>query len=128
MAKTRIQSIRNERLTPIEYQNLEHPNCNKSIPAATPQGGKTVNVNCDVPWAVGETEFREKRVEIQDAGTGALIAQIWQRTVSGEGDFVRVSTTGYSDPGQHIDGDAAAGGIKLLVVPSNGGVRLEDVQ
>jgi len=123
MPKTRVQSIRNDRSNPIEYQNLEHPNCNKSIPG----GGTTRNVGCDVRWGYNETEFREKRAEIQDATTGQLIAQIWSRDVSGEGDFVRVSTTGWIDPGDHIDGNAKAGSPERLLVVHSTGVRLEDL-
>jgi hypothetical protein len=123
MPKTKIQSIRNDRSNPIEYQNLENRGCNKQIPG----GGTTRNVGCDIPWAYKETEFREKHAEIQDATTGQLIAQIWSRNVSGEGDFVRVSTTGWSDPGNHIDGNANAGSPDRLLVVHNTGVRLEDL-
>ena len=122
-AKTRIQVVRNDRSTPIEYQVLESSGCNRSVPAGT-----TRNVGCDVPWAYSEKEFREKRLEIQDASTGQLIAQIWSREVSGDGDFVRVSTTGFADPGARIPGNPTAGSPNRLLVVHNTGVTLEDLE
>ena len=116
----RIQIIRNDRSNSIEYQNLENRGCNKQIP-----GGATRNIGCDVPWAYNEQEFREKHAEIQDATTGQLIAQIWSKDVHGDGDFVRVSTTGWSDPGDHIAGAAKAGSPERVLVVHNNGVRLE---
>jgi hypothetical protein len=123
-AKTHIQSVRNDRSTPIEYQNLENAGCNRSIPG----GGATRNVGCDIPWASDAKQFREKRLEIQDGSTGQLIAQIWSREVSGDGDFVRVSTTGFSEPGARIPGNPTAGSPKRLLVVHNTGVTLEDLE
>jgi hypothetical protein len=121
-AKTHIQSVRNDRNTPIDYQVLENNGCNRLIPA-----GATRNVGCDVPWAYSEEEFLKKRLEIQDANTGQVVAQIWSREKSGN-DLVRVSTTGYSDPGNPIGGVSKAGGKKRLLVVGNNGVALEDIE
>lgn len=121
--KTHIQSVRNDRGSPIDYQNLENRGCNRTVPG----GGTTRNVGCDIPWAYNETEFREKRLEIQDVTTGQVVAQIWSRDVGGS-DLVRASTTGWSDPGDAIQGSSTAGGKKRLLVVDNNGVRLEDIE
>lgn len=120
MAKTNLHIVRNSRDVAIEYQNLENSGCNRSIPA-----GDTRIIGCDVPWVFNEEDFRKKRVEIQTVD-GQVLAQIWQRDAGGA-DLVRVSNTGWNDPGDPIPGSSATGGKKLLVV-NNDGVVLENLE
>ncbi|MGY1829085.1 hypothetical protein ACI8AA_01505 [Geodermatophilus sp. SYSU D01180] len=121
MAKTRIETVENNRNTAIEYQNLENSGCNRSVPA-----NRSRSVGCDVPWVDNEDQFRTKHLEIQDS-SGRVIAHIWQRTVGGE-DLVRTSRTGWDDPGSAIGGNAVAGGKKRNLVVDDNGVRLDDLE
>lgn len=122
MPKTYIQSVRNERSGPIDYQVLENNGCNRVIPA-----GQTRNVGCDVPWVFNRRDFRKKRLEIQDADDGQVLAQIWQREVEGD-DRVRLSRTGFQDPGEAIPGKSKGGGRKRLLVVRDDGVELQNIE
>jgi hypothetical protein len=121
MAKTSIQLIQNSRSTPIDYQNLENNGCNRTVPP-----GQARTVGCAVPWVNNETDFRVKRLGIQDSSSGQVLFQIWQRTVGGA-DLVRVSTAGWSDPGDAIPGNATAGGRERILIVRDDGVSLEDL-
>jgi hypothetical protein len=97
MAISKIYFVRNLRSADVRFYNLESPANSYIIPS-----GAIVDVKgVPVPWCPNATDFSAHHIEIQERNSGAALFYIWQRNASG-GDFVRMSETGFVDPGQRV--------------------------
>ena len=122
MTNTNVRIIQNERGGNVDFLDLEDEGCNKfGIP-----NGESREVGCVVPWATTDGEFAGHHMEVRDADTERTLFYIWQLTVGGD-NRVRVSVTGFEDPGAAISGNSAAGGRNRVLRIVADGISLNDL-
>jgi hypothetical protein len=115
VAITAIQNVGNEREANVLFLNTESSGNNQEIAPGT-----IVSVgNAWIPWCFRERDFPVHHIQIVDTSSETVLFYIWQRNAS-DGDFVRVSSIGFEDPGAQL---VAAGGSYNLRV-GMGGVSL----
>jgi hypothetical protein len=106
VAITAIQRVINERNGTIVFRNMESSGNDRIIAP-----GDTVDVGgAWVPWCTNNGEFPAHHIQIEDC-SGTKLFYVWQRNAN-DGDFVRVSETGFENPGKQVV--AAGGSIGLL--------------
>jgi hypothetical protein len=117
MKVTKIGWVRNETSNAIVISNIENP--------GDTNGGKgTIPARCVVslpiwiPWCQHWQDFGAHRIDI--IIPGEPLFQIWQQDVergndTDRGDWVRVTTNGYQNPGVKLGGDAVAGEVDLVL-------------
>jgi len=77
-----------------------------------------------IPWARNPDEFQKHHIEVKTAPTfkGFFAGNrfYFQRMIWQHGDYVRVSTGAYENPGQQICGNSSVGGDRYMTIDSSG--------
>ena len=106
MALTQLNFVSNDSAGELLLINTESSRSNRYIGVRS-----TVDINgVPVPWCTKEKDFSAHHIRIINTRTNRVIWYIWQQN-DRDGDFVRISQTGFSmlGPAQKISGSARVG-------------------
>jgi hypothetical protein len=101
-ASTFIKQLENRSSVPVTIFSTES---NQTLVAAP---GNTIPLNMAVPWALAQSDFTNKHLEVRLNGVTRF--WLWQHDNRNDGDYVRVATNGaWSALGTRVNGFAGTG-------------------